>query len=291
MTKNPVLMKHRLHQGVVLNLLIIPLAATLFAFTVGLGWVSGKDLILFGSFSFAVGLGVTVGYHRMLTHYSFNTNPIIKGILLILGVWSLEGTPISWAATHLAHHANADKDTDPHSPMKSLWHAHAGWLFVNRKIDSTIYAQRQLNDPVVMFITKTTAFWAFLGLFLPFLLGGWSGFIWAGLVRVFVVHHITWSVNSLGHSFGKQDFNKGRDLSTNSWLVGILALGEGWHNNHHAFPKSAFHGLKWYQIDISGKFIRTLEFLHLANDVCRVPKQAIVAKQTAASKKGVEART
>ncbi len=277
--------KHRLHQGIVLNILIIPLAATLFAFTIGLGWVSGKDLILFGSFSFAVGLGVTVGYHRMLTHYSFNANPVVKFILLVLGVWSLEGTPLTWAATHLEHHANADKDSDPHSPMKSLWHAHAGWLFVKRKVDPTIFAQKQLNDPIVMFITKTAGFWAVLGLVLPFVLGGWSGFIWAGLVRVFVVHHITWSVNSLGHAFGNQDFNKGRDLSTNNWLIGVLALGEGWHNNHHAFPKSAFHGLKWYQIDISGMFIRLLGFLHLAKDICRVPEQTITAKRMAACKR------
>ena len=270
----------RLNQATILVTILVPFVSTLAAGVYwGLGWVAGRNFVLFGSFTMAVGIGVTVGYHRMLTHNSFKANPLVKGILLILGACAFEGTPISWSATHLAHHAHADKEGDPHSPMKSLFHAHMGWLFMAEKIDPAVYAKRQMADPIVQFVTKTTVVWVVLSLLLPFLLGGWSCLIWAGLVRIFFVHHITWSVNSLGHSFGTQDFNKGRDLSRNNWVTGLLALGEGWHNNHHAFPRSAFHTLKWYQIDISGQFIQLLGILGLAHDIHRVPGHMIDSKR------------
>jgi stearoyl-CoA desaturase (delta-9 desaturase) len=268
------------HRLVVLVMIIGPAFGTVWAFvSLGLGMVGWREMAIFGSFYVATGLGVTVGYHRLLTHQSFKTNPLVRSVLLVFGTWSLQGTPITWASTHLAHHVNSDREHDPHSPVKSLFHAHMGWLFSGIKYDPKTYAKAQLQDPVAVFVTKTTAFWVVLSFVLPFLFGGWNGLIWAGLVRVFLVHHITWSVNSFSHAFGGQEYKSVGDRSRNNWLVGILALGEGWHNNHHAFPKSAFHGLRWYQLDVSGLFIRLLGAVHLAKDIYRVPRNARLGRR------------
>src|SRR5579859_71640 len=268
-----------LYKAVILVVVVVPLLAT--AFAIRLLWaraVSWSDLILLAVMYSAVALGVTVGYHRMLTHRSFRPHPVVKLVLLVLGSMSLEGSALQWASTHTKHHAESDKEGDPHSPVEGFFHAHLGWIFKDREADPQIYGRHLLKDPIVMFVSRTFLLWVVLSLAIPFAAGGliggwhgaWTGLLWGGLVRIFLNHHVTWSVNSVCHTLGKREFET-TDRSRNEWVVGLLAFGEGWHNNHHAFPRSAFHGLHWWQFDLSGYLIWTLERLGLAHDVYRVP--------------------
>src|SRR6266699_732726 len=243
------------NKAVVLAVVIIPLLATIFA--IGLLWqraVYWSDLVLLVTMYTFVALGVTVGYHRMLTHRSFRPHPVIKCVLLILGSMAWEGPALEWAATHIKHHAQADREGDPHSPVEGFFHAHLGWLFNDRTADPNVYCRNLVQDPMVTFLT----------------------------------HHVTWSVNSVCHTFGKREFET-NDRSRNEWIVGLLAFGEGWHNNHHAFPRSAFHGLHWWQFDLSGYFIWTLEHLGLASDVYRA--SPTLRARFAAGGKDVASRT
>jgi len=271
-----------LYKTILLIVVVVPFLATLVA--VKMLWdraVHPSDLILLAVMYSFVALGVTVGFHRMLTHRGFKPNPVVKFIFLVLGSMSLEGPAVEWAATHTKHHAESDKEDDPHSPTAGFFHAHVGWLFKDRQADPKVYAKHLLNDKMVMFVSNTFLMWVALSFAIPFFIGGlasghWntnlalSGMFWAGLVRVFLNHHVTWSVNSVCHTFGKRDYET-PDQSRNEWVVGLLAFGEGWHNNHHAFPRSAFHGLKWYQFDLSGYIIWTLERVGLIKDVYRIP--------------------
>jgi stearoyl-CoA desaturase (delta-9 desaturase) len=214
----------------------------------------------------------------MLTHRSFRPHPVVKVLLLVLGSMAFEGPAIEWAATHIKHHAKSDREGDPHSPVDGFFHAHLGWVFRDSNADPRQYARHLLSDRIITFVSNTFLIWALLSLAIPFvagfLIGGWplawSGLLWGGLVRMFLTHHVTWSVNSVCHTFGKRPFET-TDQSRNEWVVGLLAFGEGWHNNHHAFPRSAFHGLRWWQFDFSGYLIWTLERLGLAKDVYRIP--------------------
>lgn len=256
---------------IVLVAVVVPFLATLFA--IWLLWeraVHWSDLILLATMYALITLGVGVGFHRMLTHRSFQPHPIVKFILLVLGSMSLEGPALEWAATHIKHHANSDREGDPHSPVEGFVHAHIGWVFKTFYNDPDVYCRNLVKDPIVVFVSRTFALWVILSLVIPFAIGGWSGLLWGGLVRIFLVHHITWSVNSVCHSFGKREFET-NDRSRNEWIVGMLAFGEGWHNNHHAFPRSAFHGLHWWQFDLSGYVIWSLERLGLAHNVYRIP--------------------
>jgi stearoyl-CoA desaturase (delta-9 desaturase) len=210
----------------------------------------------------------------MLTHRGFRPHPIVKFVLLVLGSMALEGPALQWAATHIKHHAQADREGDPHSPVEGFFHAHMGWIFGADSADPHVYSRNLVNDPVVVFVSRTSVLWAVLSLVLPFVIGGWTGLLWGGLVRIFLTHHVTWSVNSVCHTFGRREFET-NDQSRNEWVVGLLAFGEGWHNNHHAFPRSAFHGLHWWQFDLSGYVIRALERLGLVHDVYRIPPDMI----------------
>ena len=253
-----------------LVVVVLPFLATLFA--IWLLWqraVNWTDIALLIAFNVLAGLGVTVGYHRMLTHRSFQPHPVVKFIFLVLGSMALEGPALEWAATHIKHHANSDREGDPHSPVEGFWHAHMGWMFNRSFADPNVYCRNLVKDPIVDFVSRTFIFWVILSLAIPFAIGGWTGLLWGGLVRIFLTHHITWSVNSVCHTFGKREFET-RDQSRNEWIVGLLGLGEGWHNNHHAFPRSAFHGLHWWQFDLSGYVIWTLERVGLVRDVYRV---------------------
>jgi len=259
------------NKAVVLVVVIVPLLAT--ALALGLLWeraVHWSDLVLLATMYSLVALGVTVGFHRMLTHRSFRPHPSIKFVLLVLGSMSWEGPAIAWAATHIKHHAQADREGDPHSPLEGFFHAHIGWLFNVSTADPNVYCRNLVKDPMVTFISRTFLLWAVLSLLIPFALGGWTGLLWGGLVRMFLTHHVTWSVNSVCHTFGKREFET-NDQSRNEWIVGLLAFGEGWHNNHHAFPRSAFHGLHWWQFDLSAYLIWMFERLGLARDVYRIP--------------------
>ncbi|MGZ6389850.1 MAG: acyl-CoA desaturase [Ktedonobacterales bacterium] len=267
-----------IYQTIVLLIVIVPLLAT--GLAVRLVWqraVHWSDLALLATMYTLVAIGVTVGYHRMLTHRSFAPHPIVKFVLLVLGSMALEGDAIQWTATHTKHHALADRPGDPHSPLDGFFHAHLGWIFAETDADPRRYCRHLLRDRLVLFVSRTHLLWVVLAMAIPFaiggVLGGWAGaltgLLWGGLVRQFLTHHVTWSVNSICHTFGKRAFET-NDASRNEWIVGLLALGEGWHNNHHAFPRSAFHGLRWWQFDLAGYVIRLLERLGLAHDVYRV---------------------
>ena len=267
-----------LYRAIVLAVVIIPLAAT--GLAIVLLWrraVSWRDLILLAVIYSFVALGVTVGYHRMLTHRSFVPHPIIKTALLILGSMALEGDALQWAATHTKHHALADRPGDPHSPLDGFLHAHLGWIFAETDAEPRIYVKHLLHDRIVLFVSRTNLLWVVLSLAIPTVIGGLlgglagalTGLLWGGLVRQFLTHHVTWSVNSVCHTFGKRAFET-NDRSRNEWVVGLLGFGEGWHNNHHAFPRSAFHGLRWWQFDLAGYTIRLFEAAGLARDVYRV---------------------
>lgn len=263
---------------VMLIVVVVPLLAT--AFAIHLLWkraVYWSDLILLVTMYTIIGVGVTVGYHRMLTHRSFKAHPVVKFILLVLASMSLQGAAIVWVATHTKHHAQADREGDPHSPIEGFFHSHLGWLFKDRMADPKIYCRHLLKDPIVVFVDRTFLLWAMLGFVIPFAIGGWTGLLWGGLVRVFLLHHSTWSVNSVCHTFGKREFET-NDKSRNEWVVGLLAFGEGWHNNHHAFPRSAFHGLHWWQFDLSGYVIWTFERLGLIREVYRVTPELMAQR-------------
>jgi len=267
------------YRAILLVVVVVPFLATLFA--IRLLWeraVQPVDLELLAVMYALSALGVTVGLHRMLTHRSFTAPVVVRAILLILGCLSLEGSPLEWATTHTKHHANSDREGDPHSPMEGFWHAHIGWLFSSPRGEIEIYGKAFTKDPLVMGISRTWLLWAALGLLVPLAIGGWQGLLWGGLVRIFLTHHVTWSVNSVCHTFGKRPYET-RDASRNEWIVGLLAFGEGWHNNHHAFPRSAFHGLHWWQFDLSGYLIWTLEKLHLATNVYRVSPEMRARRQ------------
>ncbi len=221
-------------RAAVLVVVVTPFIATAVAIVQLWQWaVTWSDLALLIVMYLPISLGVTAGFHRMLTHRSFRAHPVVRGVILILGSMAVEGTAITWAANHLKHHALADKEGDPHSPVDGIFHAHLGWLFTTDDADPKVYCRHLLKDPVVVFVDRTFLVWVALSLLIPFAIGGWTGLLWGGLVRMFYVHHITWSVNSVCHTFGKRTFET-TDRSRNQWTIGLLALGEGWHNNHHA---------------------------------------------------------
>jgi stearoyl-CoA desaturase (delta-9 desaturase) len=259
-----------LHRTLIVLLVLLPLAGVMLAIRLlwqrAVGW---SDIALLLGLYVPVSMGITIGFHRYLTHRGFRAHPVVKATLLVLGSMAVEGPAISWVANHRKHHALADREGDPHSPADGFWHAHAGWLFEGRQADQFTYARDLRGDRMVLWISRLFPVWVVLTFAIPFALGGWSGLLWGGLVRVFLTHHVTWSVNSVCHTFGTRPYRT-KDRSRNQWLVGLLALGEGWHNNHHAFPRSALHGLRWWQVDLSGLTIRLLARLRLISQVQRV---------------------
>jgi stearoyl-CoA desaturase (Delta-9 desaturase) len=260
-----------------------------------LGW---SDLIVFATMYVLTGLGITVGFHRLFTHRSFKTGKAVRATLAALGSMAIEGPVISWVADHRKHHVFSDQEGDPHSPhvdhghglkgaLRGLMHAHLGWLFIHTQRGlKTRYAPDLLADPIVSWISRTFLLWVIASLTLPFLLG-WiiggtldaalTGLLWGGAVRMLVLHHATYSINSLCHFFGRQRFKTG-DESRNLWWLSVFTFGESWHNNHHAFPTSARHGLGRLQFDPSAWVIWALEKTGLAWDVVRIPPERQAAK-------------
>jgi stearoyl-CoA desaturase (delta-9 desaturase) len=268
-------------RAITLVVVVVPLLATIYAIVrLWQHQVTALDLSMMVVLYLLTGFGITIGFHRFATHRSFKSRSAIQVILLALGSMAIEGNVIQWTADHWKHHKYSDKPGDPHSPLEGLFHAHIGWFFgLNRGVPEED-AKHLLKDPIARFMSKSFVLWATLGFVLPFLVDGWRGLLWGGLVRVFVTHHLTWSVNSVCHQFGRRAFET-PDASHNQWIVGLLGLGEGWHNNHHAFPESAFHGMKWYQIDMSGYVIRGLERLRLVSGVRRVSHDRMERKRIA----------
>ena len=257
-------------------IVIVPLLGTVLA--IRLLWermVHWPDLALLATMYILTALGLTIGYHRMLTHRSFRPHPVVKFVLLVLGTMAVEAPPIEWAAVHIKHHAQSDREGDPHSPLEGLFHAHVGWLFKGNFPAPDVYCRYLLKDRIVVFVNRTFLLWIALSFIILYMLDGWTGILWGGLVRIFLGHHVTFSVNSVCHTFGKRAFET-NDRSRNEWIVGLLGFGEGWHNNHHAFPRSAFHGLHWWQFDLSGYVIWILERLGLAHEVYRVSPALLV---------------
>lgn len=260
-------------------------AAVIHTWGWGFNWLY---LILLLAMYLLTALGITVGYHRLFTHRSFETFAITKFIFAVLGSMAVEGPVLKWVAMHRRHHQHSDDAGDPHSPhhhghgfwgiLVGLFHAHMGWIFDRDPSDLKRYVGDLLRDRWVRAASKTWYVWAAVGLLVPAILGGaishsWMGvllgFIWGGLVRIFLVHHVTWSINSICHIWGTRPFNC-HDESRNNLLFGVLGLGEGWHNNHHAFPTSAKHGLRWWQIDVSYWVIKAMSWIGLAWKI-RVP--------------------
>jgi stearoyl-CoA desaturase (delta-9 desaturase) len=259
-----------------------------------------RDLAIFGVMYVLSALGVTVGFHRLLTHRAFQTHAWLRYTLAVLGSLSLQGGVIDWVADHRKHHTFTDEEGDPHSPhagagaglrgmLTGLWHAHVGWLFeTHGQASSRRFAPDLVEDPVMRRINRGFPLLALASLMVPFALGfalsggslvagGLSALLWAGLVRIFLVHHITWSINSICHFFGRRRFDTD-DHSTNVFWLALPSLGEAWHHNHHAFPRSAFHGLRWYELDPSGWLILGLERIGLAWDVVKVSPERASAK-------------
>jgi len=265
-----------LEKTVLLLVVILPLVGVATAILLLWNrWVTGLDLAILAIMYVLTAMGIGVGYHRMLTHRSFDAHPAARYFFLSMGSMALQGPAVEWAATHVKHHAKSDKEGDPHSPLEGFWHAHVGWLFRDRLIKGGVWAKPFENDTVAHRVDRQFWFWAVLGFVLPGLLGlaighswlaFWTGVLWGGVVRVALGHHVTWSVNSVCHTFGRRDFES-NDESRNEWVVGILGLGEGWHNNHHAFPKAAFHGMKWWQIDFNSYVIRLCRKMGLVSNV------------------------
>jgi stearoyl-CoA desaturase (delta-9 desaturase) len=257
-----------------------------------------SDIAVFAIVYPLTGLGITVGFHRLLTHRAFKTKPWLRFTFAALGSAAIEGPVISWVADHRKHHAFSDQPGDPHSPhvdhgqglkgaLKGLFHAHVGWLFVHTdRANKERYAPDLVKDPVIRYVDRTFLLWVILGLLAPFLLGwaiggtllaGLTGLLWGGLVRMLVLHHVTYSINSLCHFFGRRDFPTGDESRNLLWLA-PLSFGESWHNNHHAFPTSAHHGLRSWQVDASAWVIRGLERAGLAWDVQRPSPERMAAK-------------
>jgi stearoyl-CoA desaturase (delta-9 desaturase) len=253
--------------------------------------VGPLDLALMGVMYLLTLLGITLGYHRLFTHKSFTTPAAVRFTLAVLGSMALQGPVIQWVAHHRRHHQQSDQEGDPHSPhlhdggfwnaLTQAWHAHAGWLFGEEPHDLRRSVPDLLADPVIAFVDRTFWYWVALGVVIPGAIGyavtqSWfhaaTAALWGGFVRMAFTHHVTGSINSVCHIWGSKDYQSS-DESRNNAVFGVLAFGEGWHNNHHAFPTSARHGLKWYQFDLTYLTVRLLSAVGLAKNV-RLPSPA-----------------
>jgi stearoyl-CoA desaturase (delta-9 desaturase) len=282
----------RASQVITLVAVVVPpvglLAAALGLWGIALSWV---DVALFAVLYVLTGLGTTVGFHRLFTHRGFEARPSVRAAFAILGSMTIQGPVTQWVTDHRKHHALSDRDGDPHSPhagfepgvvgtLKGLLHAHVGWLFHLKGMErGEQYGKDLYDDHLIRRIDRLYVVWVILSFALPFTVGylaggfslllGLQALVWGGLIRVFAYQHATFSVNSICHMFGSRGY-RSRDESRNNWLVAALTFGEGWHNNHHAFPSSARHGLDRGQLDLAWLTIRGLEKLGLAWDV-RLP--------------------
>ncbi len=261
-----------------------------------------EDLVAMLVLYVLCGLGITVGWHRYFSHKSFETSRATRAVLAILGSMAMQGPLTQWVTDHRKHHAFSDVEGDPHSPhagfgdsllgrFLGLWHAHWGWLFTTKGLERGHHYGRDLyEDPLIRWIDRLYLLWVLATVGIPFLIGylvggtalrGVETLVWAGLVRIFVWQHITFSINSICHVFGARPFRT-RDESRDVKLLALVSFGESWHNGHHAFPASAVHGLAGKQIDLSALVIRGMEKTGLAWDVRR-PAAAQVDRRRAAS--------
>jgi stearoyl-CoA desaturase (Delta-9 desaturase) len=280
----------RLQRNITLAAVILPFIGFLVAIV--LSWnelVSATDLAIFAALYLPTAFGITIGYHRLFTHRAFEAKRWVRYTFAVLGSMAVQGSVIDWVADHRKHHAFTDTDGDPHSPhghgegirgaFSGLWYAHMGWLIDTQgQATKRQFAPELLEDPTMRRINN--AFLPLVGasLLIPAALGfaltgtaagALTGLIWGGLVRIFLVHHVTWSINSVCHFFGRRRFEVD-DHSTNVFWLAIPSLGESWHHNHHAFPRAAQQGMRWWEIDISAAIITLMEKLGLAWNVIRI---------------------
>jgi stearoyl-CoA desaturase (Delta-9 desaturase) len=289
------------------NLVAVVLPFVAFIAAIVLLWnsyVGVTDLVAFGAMYLIAGFGVTVGFHRLLTHRSFQTHKAVEYAFAIAGSMSVQGPVADWVADHRKHHAHADEEGDPHSPhlqfgegwmgaLKGLFHAHMGWLFTEHgQAERRKYAKDLVEDRGMRKISRRFHWWVLLGLAIPFvfglavsgtLKGGLTALLWGGFVRIFLQHHVTWSINSVCHFFGRRRFDV-EDESTNVFWLALPSLGEAWHHNHHAFPRSARHGLRWYEIDLSAALIALLQKLGLAWNVTKIAPERQAQKLAGAAR-------
>lgn len=278
-------------KAVNLGAVVVPFLATLLAIV--LFWnslVTPADLVIAVVMYLLTATGITVGFHRLLTHRSFQTAKPLEYTFAVLGSLAVQGPTIAWVADHRKHHAHTDEEGDPHSPhvapdggvrgvFSGLWHAHTGWLMSTQgRADWKRYAPDLYEDQGMRWISRNFPWLVLASLTIPALagflvtgtaLGALTGLLWGGLVRIFFVHHVTWSVNSICHFLGSRRFDTD-DRSTNVFWLALPSLGESWHHNHHAFPRSAMHGLKRWEPDPSALIITGMEKLGLARNVIRI---------------------
>ena len=290
---------HRLQKRMAAATILLPFAFTLLAvallFYRPLTWIDGA---LLGVMYLITTLGVTAGFHRQFAHRSFKAKPALRVALGIMGSMAGQGNLIYWVATHRRHHQFSEGDGDPHSPyvmdgkplgrLRGLWHSHLGWMLDSQMTNTVKFTKDLLRDKAITRVNERYFTWLALGLVIPAVIGGllsWSiygalsGFLWGGMVRMFLAQNAMWTGGSTAHIFGARPF-KTRDMSTNNALLALPNLGEAWHNNHHAFPSSALFGLHWWQVDIGGSFIRACAALGWASDV-RVPTKEMIAQKKA----------
>jgi stearoyl-CoA desaturase (delta-9 desaturase) len=283
-----------------LGAVIVPFVAFLSAIVLLWNRIVGPtDLAIALGMYLATGFGVTIGYHRMLTHRAFQTSKPVEYLFAVLGSMAVQGPVINWVADHRKHHAHTDQEGDPHSPhvgagkgvrgaLRGLWHAHIGWLMSEHgQAQRSKYAPDLCEDAGMRRINNYFVSLVGLGFLIPFVLGlgitgtlsgGLTALLWGGLVRIFLLHHVTWSINSVCHFFGRRRFATD-DHSTNVFWLALPSLGEAWHHNHHAFPRSAVHGLRRFELDPSAAIIWALEKLGLIWNVVRIAPERQVARQ------------
>jgi stearoyl-CoA desaturase (Delta-9 desaturase) len=281
----------QLEKSVNLGAVVVPFFAVVAAIV--LLWnslVSPADLAIMAAMYLLTALGVTVGFHRLLTHRAFQTSAALQYAFAVAGSMAVEGPVIGWVADHRKHHAHTDVEGDPHSPhvghgdglrgvLSGLWHAHVGWLLVDQgRAQHRRYTPDLCEDPGMRLINRWFPALVIAGLAIPALAGylvsgtaagAATGLLWGGLVRIFFVHHVTWSINSVCHFTGSRRFDVD-DHSTNVFWLALPTMGEAWHHNHHAFPRSARHGLRWWELDLSAIVIAAMERLGLAWNVIRI---------------------
>jgi len=265
-------------QAALLLVIAIPFAAVVLAVPLTWGWGISWTVVMLSIFWYSITmLGITVGFHRLITHRSFRVSRPLRVILAIAGSMAIQGPVIRWAADHRRHHAYADKDGDPHSPwrfgtgywqlIKGMLFAHLGWLFDFEETNPRLFTPDLLADRDMRIVSRLFGLFVVLSLVLPPAMQAAvhpsvrlviQAFVWASLVRIFMVHHVTWAVNSICHVVGSRPFRT-RDRSTNFWPLAILSMGEAWHNGHHAAPSCARHGVRRGEIDISARLIYLLE--------------------------------
>ncbi|MBO0730072.1 MAG: acyl-CoA desaturase [Acidimicrobiaceae bacterium] len=286
-----------MQQVVLFLFLVVPFLAILAAIPLLWGWgLSWRDILISFVMYAITGHGITIGFHRHFTHHGFQARRWLRVLLAVAGSMAIQGPVVRWVADHRKHHRFSDREGDPHSPWrygtsfralsKGFFWAHIGWLFDVEQTSQTRFAPDLVADRAIWRVSRTFAVWVAMSMLLPPLIGGlwtmsWQGaltaFFWGSLVRVALLHHVTFATNSVCHMTGRRPY-KTRDRSRNVWWLALPSMGEAWHNFHHAEPTSARHGVRRFEIDTSALVIRVMERLRWVQDV-RWPDAGIIQRR------------